>query len=91
LGLGHVRVGEEIDHPHREQGVQVVPKHPAGGRVGFDKAAPRINNQNRVRNSFEQTPEPDLRLFRVETRGPLGVVQAGIVDRQRGAPRQLLG
>ena len=34
--------------------------------------------------------DPDLRFFGLETSGPLGVVETRVVDRQRGAPSQLL-
>ena len=90
LGLGRVWAGENVDQSHGEHGIQVVPEHPAGGRVGFDEAALRIDNQNRVRNTFEQTPEPDLCFLGLETGGPLGVEQTRVVDRQRGAAGQLL-
>jgi len=36
--------------------------------------APGIDDQNGVRNTFEQTTEPDLRFFSLETSGPLGVL-----------------
>ena len=49
-----------------------------------------VDDQNCVRNTFEQTTEPDLRFFGLETSGPLGVVETRVVDRQRGAPGQLL-
>jgi hypothetical protein len=81
LRLRCVRAGEEVAQAQGEQGVQVVPKHPAGRRVRFDEVALRINNQNRVRYTFEKTPEPDLRFLGLETGGTLGVVQAGVIGR----------
>ena len=78
LGLGLVQVGQDLTHPTVSRGIQVVPEHAAGGRVGFDEAALRVNNQNRVRNTFEQTLEPDLRFLGLETGGTLGVLQVGV-------------
>ena len=90
LGFGLVWAGENVHQAHGEQGVQVIAEHPAGGRVGFDKAAARVDNENRIRNTLEQTAESDLCFFGLETRGPLGVIQSCVVDRERGASGQLL-
>ena len=66
-------------------------EHPAGGRVGFDEAPLRVDDQDRVRDTFEQTPEPHLRFLSLETGNTLGVIESCIVNRQRGAPGQILG